>query len=230
MSGLCCLLKTPVKDKPQDSVINRDKELPEYLRKLLKGWLDKADVKHTYDKSCGDYFQPFIYLWIAFNSYLTHAVDETINDLERDLVYAAAHDEIMNDVFDSYYSGCEEFRETVNELSILLPIFNARDLFKEGIGGWQENITDESRESYKEKIFNHNRVSIKKKRIRFEPRCFQNHGCGEQLIDWSHTLSAIYQIRCNLFHGGKSFLLSRDKDFVRYAYIILWRVWGKSFS
>jgi hypothetical protein len=39
--------------------------------------------------------------------------------------------------------------------------------------------------------------------------------------------SVIYRVRCNLFHGGKSFLYSRDREFVRYAFLILWHVWGK---
>ncbi len=228
MSGLCCHLKTEIKDKPQDSVINRNTQLPPYLKKLLTGWLVRADV-NSKQSSCENYFQPFIYLWIAFNSYLLNVAEEDIGDQERDLIYAIAHDSEMNNKFTALYYNKTDFREIVDEFSSLWPIFRVKDLVREGIDGWRQYSTDESREFYRNRIFQHNKNKVKKDRILFEPRCFMEHSCEKPPSDWTHTLLAIYQIRCNLFHGGKSFLTSRDKEFVRYAYVILWEVWGKGF-
>lgn len=40
----------------------------------------------------------------------------------------------------------------------------------------------------------------------FSPACFRRHSeNGEETpLDWPHLLSAIYQVRCNLFHGDKA--------------------------
>lgn len=46
-------------------------------------------------------------------------------------------------------------------------------------------------------------------------------------IDWAHVLVSIYKVRCNLFHGGKSFLYESDKVFVELSFKILWEVWGR---
>ena len=45
--------------------------------------------------------------------------------------------------------------------------------------------------------------------------------------DWRHVMAAIYQVRCNLFHGGKAYY-PEDIEFVGLAYELLWGVW-KSF-
>jgi hypothetical protein len=39
--------------------------------------------------------------------------------------------------------------------------------------------------------------------------------------DWSHLLQAMYQVRCNLFHGEKSVVSDIDHQVVRWSVGIL---------
>jgi hypothetical protein len=39
------------------------------------------------------------------------------------------------------------------------------------------------------------------------------------------VLSMVYQVRCNLFHGGKNYSSESDRQFITLAYKILWQVW-----
>jgi hypothetical protein len=48
---------------------------------------------------------------------------------------------------------------------------------------------------------------------------------GEEVpLDWPHTLSAIYRVRCNLFHGYKGVYSENDVSFVSTAFRVLVRV------
>jgi hypothetical protein len=100
---------------------------------------------------------------------------------------------------------------------------------------WCANNPDEKRSDYRLKCFAVNLNSSD-----YAPRCYIDHQPKESIksggdplnapLDWPHILGVIYQIRCNLFHGGKSFVNSKDKDFARYAFIILNKVWTKEIA
>ena len=44
---------------------------------------------------------------------------------------------------------------------------------------------------------------------------------GSISLDWPHTLSAIYRIRCNLFHGEKTLHSDNDVILVSLAFRVL---------
>jgi hypothetical protein len=58
------------------------------------------------------------------------------------------------------------------------------------------------------------------------PACtFLHRDRGEEVpLDWPHTLSAIYQVRCNLFHGYKGVYSENDVLIVSKAFRVLARV------
>jgi hypothetical protein len=49
-------------------------------------------------------------------------------------------------------------------------------------------------------------------------------------VDWPHVIAMIYQVRCDLFHGGKNYSKDRDRLFISLAYRILWEVWKDELS
>lgn len=71
-----------------------------------------------------------------------------------------------------------------------------------------------------------NNERLKNGKEYFQPICYRMHDDGVP-IDWAHILISIYQIRCDLFHGGKNYYNSGDIKFVKHAFNILWKVWGK---
>lgn len=229
MCGPCSLIDKAIRERPPGSVLERNKELPYHLEKLLRSWLRKAVTPFQKEnEELGDYFQAFIYLWIAFNAWLLHVASDDIGDVDKNLINAAAHDTEFNQKFEDLKESNSDFNLLVNEFSDLWPVFRVKDLIRENIDGWQQYNIHETREEYREEIFARNERNIKenKKGIRYEPKCYLEHHPNKPPADWAHNLLAIYQIRCNLFHGGKSLLESRDREFVRYAYRILWYVWG----
>jgi hypothetical protein len=58
------------------------------------------------------------------------------------------------------------------------------------------------------------------------PPCFEHHRRAGQEVpaDWPHTLSALYPVRCNLFHGEKSPHSEMDAGIVYSALQVLVRV------
>lgn len=58
-----------------------------------------------------------------------------------------------------------------------------------------------------------------------KPPCAFEHSDRKEIpIDWPHTISAIYQVRCNLFHGYKGLHSENDVLIVSKAFRILIRL------
>jgi hypothetical protein len=66
------------------------------------------------------------------------------------------------------------------------------------------------------------------------PSCYLGHESERQALgefnwtgppaDWRHTISAIYMVRCNLFHGGKN-EEQIDTRFIEPAFRLLAEMW-----
>ena len=58
---------------------------------------------------------------------------------------------------------------------------------------------------------------------RCRPDCAARHHENAEEIpgDWPHTLAAIYQVRCNLFHGSKSLQSDNDIQIIFCAFRVL---------
>lgn len=191
---------------------------------FLEGWIRRA--ARALNKE--EHFEGLIYLWVAFNAWLGHTIeDRTLANRDRALIHTAGSDEQLSGSFEALLQRDGREADMCNCFHSFWPVFHARALVDRGLGPWQAN---QSRTEYRANCF---RAQLG--RADWAPRCFQMHQPDgtrpEEFdpryvpLDWVHTLNAIYQVRCNLFHGGKSFRYSRDEEFVSLAARILWEVW-----
>jgi hypothetical protein len=175
--------------------------------------------------------EAFIYLWVTFNAWIAIVVAETrCNEEDGYLWRAAGLDLQLSTRFDELKTTDNLFQAKVKEFQELWPIFKVHTLVDKGIESWGAWGSNESRADYRIKCFRHDL-----ERSDYSPRCYEEHQTDDVrvtggspsnvLADWAHTLSAIYQVRCNLFHGGKSFVNTKDMNFTRLAYNILFDVW-----
>lgn len=177
-----------------------------------------------------------ICLWIPFNAWLAQTIEKS-EQSENDarLVEAASHDTALMARFDQLLAADATFTNTVTEFQSCWPIFKVRWLVEKGIDPWGVARDDRGqyldRASYRSLCFSKN-----PKPEHYRPSCYQEHQDGSAALggaphkvplNWPHTLSAIYQIRCSLFHGGKTYQNSKDVELSQFAHAILWRVWGE---
>lgn len=200
-----------------NAILNRTHQSKE-IEEFLRPWLARAEKREHWN----DYFEAMIYLWVCFNAWLLYVVEDIGEELtDSFLVQAAGHDKILNDKFEQLKQADPGFAQLVAEFSALWPVFQVKALVKNGIEGWQQYDLEETRADYINRC-----LARGLEQKYYSPKCYLEHD-RKPPADWAHTLSVIYRVRCNLFHGGKSFLYSRDREFVRYAFLILWHVWGK---
>jgi hypothetical protein len=178
-------------------------------------------------------FEAFMFLWVTFNGWLGQIVgDRTKSELDSYLILAAGWDHDLTTAFQRLAGADAEFAESVQRFRQLWPVFKVRTLQAYDIQPWSGNSGERSQ--YRTNCFRY-RLTQKD----FAPSCFKNHqpdqgnpqtfSPSHVPADWPHTLSAVYKVRCNLFHGGKSFAFSGDTIFVELAFSILWKVWGRPF-
>ena len=48
---------------------------------------------------------------------------------------------------------------------------------------------------------------------------------GRVPSDWPHVVHAVYQVSCNLIHGGRSFPTRENQTVADLAGLILWPMW-----
>ena len=208
----------------KDCSLDRASESPEFSY-FVDPWLARVYPS-------GDSFNSLLHLWVAFNAWLAEVVEPSERmDRDRALVNAAARDAVLRGRFDELLRDDPQFKKGSEEFHSLWPVFNVRRLAKLHVAPWA--YSHEDRAEYRRNCF-----SAGAQERDYEPRCFCNHqpqreASSDELqpipLDWPHTLAAIYQVRCNLFHGGKTFHMRSDILFAKLAVEILWQVWGKEF-
>ena len=219
---------SPFRDKAPDELLDRSLLERTTFEMFTRSWFRKARDAAKAE----NWFEAFIYLWVTFNAWLSQIVsDRNFSDKDWYLFQAAGLDPQLRDTFDDLAAHDRSFSEVVSEFHSLWPIFKVRALIENDVESWGAWGSDENRSAYREKCF---KVGLR--RGEYSPRCFLNHqptdpvdwstAYGHVPMDWAHAMSAIYQVRCNLFHGGKSLINSKDPIFVQLAFKILWRVWS----
>ncbi|WP_462326142.1 hypothetical protein [Desulfoplanes sp.] len=171
-----------------------------------------------------------IYLWVTVNAWASQIVEDmTKNHIDAYLVHCMAKDRKLSGRFDDLYRQDGSFARDVDEFLALGPVFQALWLRNNGIQPWN---TRESRKDFVERVFKQNPFIENKNNPNdrypaFAPACAHDHWQNNETIpvDWPHVLAMIYQVRCNLFHGGKNYSEERDRLFITLAYKILWEVW-----
>lgn len=174
-------------------------------QKIITEWFQRAsEMKESRGSTC---FEAFFDTWVAFNGWAVCITNE-----DRDSLYikALVHEPRL----------CQDFAHFTNahasplalasaQFASFWPIFDVRKLRSPEM---HERPRD-SREDTITYYLEHNITS-------FAPRCAKRHrDNGEPIpIDWPHVLVALYQVRCNFFHGGKMISSEEDQLIVASAY------------
>jgi hypothetical protein len=194
-------------EAPAGAVIrHRFQELHQEGRKLIQGWAERAAAQS--DCAEQDSFEPFIFGWIALNGW---ACCVTAEDRDSDYLDALLLDEELNREFKELLAT--DLLAAADEFQSTWPIFSSKDIaYNFDWGGTREQLI----ERYRTIIPPPGR----------RPACaFLHRERGEEVpVDWPHTLSAIYQVRCNLFHGYKGMYSENDVLIVSNAFRILARL------
>ena len=176
------------------------------------------------------HFEALIYSWIAFNAWVGRVVvDRDKSNQDRFLVASAAADESLSTRFCRLLRADERAAQAARRFHCLWPVFKARSLSDHELDSWR-GLGYESRTAFRTQCFGR-----KLRKSDLAPSCFLHHqpkgtspaGYNPEYVplDWTHTLHAIYMVRCSLFHGGKSFRYGGDAEFVKRAAVILCTVW-----
>jgi len=216
----CGQLTYRAKNQPGLDTVPSESELWDFASSWIKRF-DETDEKNAAEK--------FIYLWVTINAWASLSVpDRTQNHIDAYLVHSLSADKKYQERFENLKKSNLVFKKNVYELSNLGPIFQVLWMRNEYIDAWDES--KENRQEFVSRIREKEPFNITRdgqKIPAFAPGCAYEHYNVEGAIpeDWTHTLSMIYQIRCNLFHGGKNYNSNRDFRFIKLAYSILWEMW-----
>jgi len=231
----CCELVKPLKDcgfrPPYDILVDRS-ALPEDFWWYARPWIERAA---NLSGKRNDPFERFIYLWIVFNGLASQVTEDLEKAALSDagMVAALGQDPVLSERFESLRAQNHEFHRTTAEFASWWPVFQVRTLHREGLLPW----TSGSRRDYVFELLYGDKKEKLGESPCYSPPCFKIHAPEvpadgkvnwhgvNNPIDWAHTLRAIYQVRCNLFHGGKRFRESNDRWFVGRALRILWAMW-----
>lgn len=182
---------------------HRFDELHEEGRRLIRGWAQRAVEQANCAE--GASFEPFIFGWIALNGWACCVTGE-----ERDSDYLDAL--LVNDDLARDFAGLltTDLVPAAGDFESLWPIFSSKDL------GYRTQFAATRAEAV-------TRYRSLNPPPAYKPACFFRHLNEDERVplDWPHTLSAIYQIRCNLFHGYKGLHSENDVQLVSRAFRIL---------
>ena len=214
-----CRNKISYKAKKNNEDVKILYDLDPNFKRFAGGWIDKVRDSETV-------FEKFIFLWFTFNSWLSLVVpDENKNDDDQYLVHIISTSDRFDDRFDLLLREDNRFAENARELVAKGPIFRVIWMKNNGIKPWDQK--EQERLPYVKMLHEKNPYidTAHGKREQFSPTCaFKHHiKLGNPIpCDWLHIMHMIYQIRCNLFHGGKTYNSSRDERFVTLAFDVLW--------
>src|SRR6266851_1631524 len=147
---------------------------------LIRGWLDRASALTSEDQV----FERFIFAWVAFNAWAECVVPDSKSD--HDYLRSLAETPEVAKAFESRVDS-----RLLKTFAAAWPIFRAQEVVRRSLVS-----TSKSREERREVLL--------AKKVEHEPSCWSTHS-GKPPSDWRHTLYALYRVRCNLFHGQKSF-------------------------
>jgi hypothetical protein len=212
---------------------------PHDTRGLIQGWFDSAWARR--ECKAGDSFEPFIYAWIAFNSWGNCVTGE---DEDAAMIGTLARNSVLRRDFLRLLGDDSQFSTLSHRWHRKWPLFSVKHLTRAGITVQQDEyrsrkgrIAHYMQEAAKaDAEIKENRVAGKsdKRTIHpklYRPECWADHSGyhpGEKVgdnsavpLDWPHTLHTLYAVRCNLFHGAKSRYSEADSKIVHSAFLVL---------
>jgi hypothetical protein len=202
------LVKKENENLAKDVKLQRYWDLLPNGRELIKQWFDRGWERR--DCPPKQSFEPFIYTWFAFNGWAS-----CVTELD--------HDRVWKDALSLTPKPCDAFSNFVNdpnscgltlaqEFLQCWPIFDARDIKLNEAHLYDEVSREKAISHYFAKGVN-----------KYEPACWKRHKDAnkEVPLNWPHTLSALYQLRCNLFHGEKGTDSEMDQKLVHKGFRLL---------
>jgi anti-anti-sigma factor len=176
----------------------------------INSWFERALASK--DASPEEIVKPFLYAWIALNGW---AVRITGLDKNKDWLDALMLSCPINERFAELTTDRNsDMARHVRAFHECWPIFKAQD-----IPGKLE--ADAPPGTPRREIV---QKYLTAQLTHFAPPCWCRHtrnGGGECPADWPHTLSALYRVRYNLFHGGKQGHSEMDRSLVSRAFQVL---------
>jgi hypothetical protein len=173
-------------------------------QRLVHDWFERGSQTE-------DPFESFIYVWFAFNGWA-----ETVTEEERDFLWLEilGVEPRLRAEFQEAVDSDKSVREAVDGLHAFAPIFRSVE---------QRKVDPPPRGEREDHIKYWLSKKIDGKPLAYRPRCYEDDvkKTGRIDKDWPHILQAIYGVRCNLFHGGKSTENSEDFMLVAWGRAIL---------
>ncbi len=163
---------------------------------LIRLWFRRGWEK----RQCPDVesFEPFIFTYIAFNGW---AACVTGQDQDRRMIDALkAHEGLLRE-FHSWLGDSSELKDSAVRFQSLWPIFSAKGLRARRIPVFRST----ERSAVISHYCAHGATD-------FKPEA------PEPLLNLANTLDALYQVRCNLFHGEKCISSEGDQQVVGAAF------------
>lgn len=194
--------------------LNRPAENTE-LWDFVRSWLRR------FQKADGDKAsERIVCLWAAVMAWAAKAAP----DLQRIrdgayLEHCLARDQKLAERFANLYRIDKDFRKKIERFIAAGPVFLSAWLQRSAVGDWDPG---QDRRAFIMKAFEKDPPGGA-----FAPACGRDHLlAGEKIpADWAHVFSMIAQVRRNLFHGGKNYKTSGERQLLEPAMAILWEVW-----
>ncbi len=184
--------------------IQRFKDLHLAGQALVRTWFEKGWAQ----RDCPDEgaFEPFIYTYIAFNGWASCVTEQ---ERDTDMLKDLKRDNSLRTHFTRWLAADAPFKASVEAFSELWPIFSARELRELGLDRSTFPTRADRIEAYLEGG---------------AQECWPHQ--GDRRLILGNVLSAVYQVRCNLFHGGKSITSENDRRIVGAAFRVLTHLLG----
>ena len=181
--------------------LHRFKDLHKPGKDLIHTWFNRGWEQRDCPEE--EAFEPFIYTYIAFNGW---AACVTAQEKDIEMIKDLKRDQALRDCFIQWISRDGEFRAVVISFSRLWPIFSAREI--------RELHLDQDQFPDRGELIDHYLTGG-------ATECWP--GLNDNRLILGNVLSAVYQVRCNLFHGGKCITSESDRQIVDAAFRVLVR-------
>ena len=144
-------------------------------------------------------FAAFLFRWMAFNGWMSAVA---LENTDAAMVGAIVKEPRLVAAFDKLMLDDEAFSGAVTDFSSLWPVLNLKDVrAKIGYDAFQLFSRDEVLASYPG-------IDVKR-----QPADW----VAGSRPSWEQLMRVIYEVRCNLFHGQKSPLNSRDDELIGFS-------------
>lgn len=222
--------------------MNKDKVMDDKQRKIITSWLERS-------KNMGpDPYDAFISLWISFNAYCYAKYAETANKRRADLRNDKGLGQITptpSKAEGKIFLQVEQFRLEITKpgrISIVISERYTEDIiFSQFAKDYQEpygELLNDSKSNESVKAFQDSLAKEDKRYVINMARKKDYDAKGdyrsmvakhiivplENYRDLKQVINALYQVRCNLFHGEKFPLDPNDDRIVRPAYQVLLKI------